>query len=132
MINFISNRLDQAEYNIMLYITDGAITDMKQTIDSIVKASNLPMSIIIVGVGNSDFSKMRELDGDDSRLKNSYGQYATRDIVQFVRFNDYSKDVTYLHEDVLREVPTQLVSYMMNNNISVQHNPHIDPTSSMF
>ena len=31
--------------------------------------SKLPMSIIIVGVGDSDFSSMEELDGDGGRLK---------------------------------------------------------------
>ena len=31
--------------------------------------SKLPMSIIIVGVGDSDFSSMEELDGDGGRLR---------------------------------------------------------------
>lgn len=48
-----------------------------------VEASNLPMSVIIVGVGTEDFSTMELLDGDTKRL--SYcGRYAERDIVQFV------------------------------------------------
>lgn len=31
---------------------------MQNTIDRIVKASSLPLSIVIVGVGNADFTKM--------------------------------------------------------------------------
>jgi len=31
----------------------------------------MPVSIIIVGVGNEDFGKMEKLDGDDGVLKNS-------------------------------------------------------------
>ena len=31
---------------------------MNQTIDRIVEASKLPLSIVIVGVGEADFSKM--------------------------------------------------------------------------
>ena len=46
-------------------------------------ASDLPMSVIIVGVGNEDFSAMEQLDGDEQRLS-SGGRYASRDIVQFV------------------------------------------------
>ena len=34
------------------------ITDMYDAIDRIVKASTLPLSIIIVGVGDADFSAM--------------------------------------------------------------------------
>lgn len=52
---------------------------------SIVKASRLPMSIIIVGIGNEDFSDMVELDGDMG-LTDDDGNVAERDLVQFVEF----------------------------------------------
>lgn len=51
----------------MLIITDGEITDMPDTKRVIVRASRLPMSIIIVGVGSCSFDKMVELDADDKR-----------------------------------------------------------------
>lgn len=41
---------------------------MEKTIDQIVKASFLPVSIIIVGVGDADFESMDELDGDTNPL----------------------------------------------------------------
>jgi hypothetical protein len=65
----------------MLILTDGDIHDMPQTIDSLVYASGLPLSVIIVGIGNADFSNMEKLDGDTYGLVNSQGQKATRDIV---------------------------------------------------
>ena len=37
---------------------DGVITDMRQTVDRIVRASSLPLSVVIVGVGGADFSNM--------------------------------------------------------------------------
>ena len=37
---------------------DGVITDMANTVDRVVDASNLPLSIVIVGVGGADFSNM--------------------------------------------------------------------------
>ena len=46
----------QQRYNILLILTDGQINDMPSTIDSLVEASKLPISVIIVGVGNADFS----------------------------------------------------------------------------
>ena len=37
---------------------------MDQTIDLIIANVHLPLSIIIVGVGNADFTNMKRLDGD--------------------------------------------------------------------
>ena len=105
---------------IVLYVTDGAITDMTETVDTIVEASHYPISIIIVGVGEADFSKMEILDSDDAMLQNSAGRLAQRDIVQFVEFKNFKYDTTLLAEEVLREVPNQLVSYMQNKSIAPQ------------
>ena len=110
--------LGRNSYPILLILTDGAIHDMGYTKDVIVDLANLPCSVIIVGVGNADFSSMEELDGDGGRLKNSHGVEAKRDIVQFVEFNKAMQRGN-LAEQVLKEVPKQLVSYMENNSIPV-------------
>jgi len=46
------------KYYILLIITDGMINDMDNTTDEIVRATSLPISIIIVGVGDEDFKAM--------------------------------------------------------------------------
>ena len=66
--------------------------------------SELPCSVIIVGVGNADFSAMEELDGDEGKLRNSRGVECARDIVQFVEFNQCMR-MGNLAEQVLKEVP---------------------------
>uniref|UniRef100_A0AC34F842 C2 domain-containing protein n=1 Tax=Panagrolaimus sp. ES5 TaxID=591445 RepID=A0AC34F842_9BILA len=76
------------KYHILLIITDGVISDMVQTKNAIVKASTLPLSIIIIGVGKANFDKMNELDSDDSVLTVN-GKTAKRDIVQFVPFRKF-------------------------------------------
>lgn len=81
------------KYSVLLVLTDGVVSDMAETRAAIVRASRLPMSIIIVGVGNADFSDMRLLDGDDGPLRCPKGVPAARDIVQFVPFRDF-KDVS--------------------------------------
>ena len=73
------------DYFVLMIITDGVITDMQATKRAIIDNSNLPFSIIIVGVGNADFDGMEELDSDDQLLSLD-GVTATRDIVQFVPF----------------------------------------------
>lgn len=61
------NQKDQ-KYTILLIITDGIISDLQKTIDQVVYGSELPLSIIIVGVGGADFSAMDELDADETPL----------------------------------------------------------------
>lgn len=73
-----------------MIITDGEITDLDQTRQSIVNSSKLPMSIIIVGVGEADFKAMEFLDGDNGVLKSVTGEPAVRDIVQFVPFKQFA------------------------------------------
>lgn len=59
----------EQHYTILLILTDGVINDMPETINEIVKASVLPLSIIIVGVGTADFGNMDVLDADDEPLR---------------------------------------------------------------
>ncbi|MEQ2189104.1 Copine-4 [Goodea atripinnis] len=77
------------QYFILLILTDGVITDMADTREAIVQASHLPMSIIIVGIGNADFGDMQMLDGDDGILRSPKGEPVLRDIVQFVPFRNF-------------------------------------------
>ncbi|XP_016343356.1 copine-8-like [Sinocyclocheilus anshuiensis] len=114
---------DGSQYFILLIITDGVISDMAQTKESIVNAACLPMSIIIVGVGPAEFDAMIELDGDEVRIS-SRGRYAERDIVQFVPFRDYIDrtgnhilSMARLAKDVLAEIPDQFLSYMRTRGI---------------
>lgn len=59
---------------------------MQETKDWVVQGSTVPLSIIIVGVGNDNFGKMVELDADEEPLIDSHGRKMARDIVQFVPF----------------------------------------------
>jgi hypothetical protein len=88
---------------------------MGRTIDSIVAAATLPLSIIIVGVGGADFAAMEQLDGDDVRLVSSTRVTAARDIVQFVPFRSFHESPTLLAKEVLHELPKQVVEYMVKS-----------------
>lgn len=122
------------QYLILLILTDGEITDMDATVAQIVRASSLPLSIIIVGVGKADFSKMDILDADDTPLQ-SGGVKMEADIVQFVPFRKYAQDPSALAREVLREVPGQLTSWMKRRNIipqAAQYRPMAGQTSAQY
>lgn len=121
---------DGEHYFVLLIITDGVISDMLLTKRAIIEASALPISIIIVGVGDDDFAAMNELDSDNVRLTDGE-HFAERDIVQFVPLNNFlSKDgqniksQADLAEEVLAEIPEQLTSYMKSRG----YKPNIKPT----
>ncbi|CAG5131604.1 unnamed protein product, partial [Candidula unifasciata] len=99
-------------YFILLLLTDGVLSDMSNTKTAIVQASKLPMSLIIVGVGQADFSDMQILDGDNGVLRAANGEPAKRDIVQFVPFRDFrNSSPVELARHVLAEVPKQVTDY---------------------
>ncbi|XP_017976305.1 PREDICTED: protein BONZAI 3 [Theobroma cacao] len=112
----ISN--DIAKYFVLLIITDGVLTDMQETMEALVRASDLPLSILIVGVGDADFKQMEILDADNGhRLESSAGRLATRDIVQFVPMREvYSCRISVV-QALLEELPGQFLSYMRSRDI---------------
>ena len=120
-IDHVKARAGQLAYNILLIITDGEIHDMKDTVDLIVHASGLPMSVIIIGVGNEKFKMMKKLDADKSALEDRNGNRAKRDCVQFVKFKKFrNRPINELAEKVLEEMPSQIVTYMTQNGIAPQ------------
>jgi hypothetical protein len=105
-------------YWILLIMTDGAIHDMQQTVAAIVEASMLPLSIIIIGVGQANFGDMHTLDADDVPLQ-AYGRVAERDIVQFVPFNQFASQPPWvLAKETCAELPTQVVQYMAKQGVT--------------
>ncbi|XP_076898136.1 protein BONZAI 1-like isoform X1 [Bidens hawaiensis] len=109
---------DEKKYFVLLIITDGVITDLQETKDALVNASDLPLSILIVGVGGADFKEMEILDADKGeRLESSTGRVATRDIVQFVPFRDVQGTEMSVVQSLLEELPSQFLTFMKNRDI---------------
>lgn len=85
---------------------------MENTVSAIIEASEYPLSIVIVGVGNENFEMMEFLDSDGQLLRQGH-RVAKRDIVQFVPFRKFaSKPPSELAREVLAEIPAQLCQYM--------------------
>ena len=129
----LTERPRENHYYILMILTDGIINDMDDTIDNIVEASKLPLSIIIIGIGNANFTNMEFLDGDKVPLVDSFGNIRKRDIVQFVEFNKFKnksvsneindssdeKEIQNIKDNCeneladLKEIPRQLEDYYL-------------------
>ena len=117
MNNFIKKENDYSKYYILMILTDGIIDDLDNTIEELVEVSNLPLSVIIIGVGKADFTNMNILDADENPLNNSKGIKATRDLVQFVPFIKYEAKPENLTNEVLAEIPRQIIEYYEQKNL---------------
>ena len=117
IINDIKAQNDPKEYQVLMILTDGIIQDMKETIDALVEGSFYPLSVIIIGIGNTDFSQMERLDGDDIPLISRNGIKRQRDLVQFVPFYKFEGNEEKLAYEVLEEIPRQVIEYYTLNFI---------------
>ena len=108
---------NKMNYTILMILTDGIIDDMDDTIDALVEASFLPISVIIIGIGDADFSNMNFLDADDEPLTDRNGRKADRDLVQFVPFKKFRNNGELLAQEVLEEIPRQVIEYYQHQKI---------------
>ena len=120
----IKNENNNSKYHILMILTDGIIDDIDNTVDELVEGSFLPLSVIIIGVGKADFTNMNFLDADDEPLVNGKGVQAARDLVQFVPFLKYESDPEKLANEVLAEIPRQIIEYYEQNNLDPSNFSH--------
>ncbi|XP_058752914.1 protein BONZAI 3-like [Vicia villosa] len=109
---------NSTKYYVLLIITDGVVTDLQESINALVNASDLPLSILIVGVGSADFTSMEVLDADNGRrLQSSTGRVATRDIVQFVPMGEVHSGQISVVQALLEELPNQFLTFMRSRDV---------------
>jgi len=101
-------------YTVLLLLTDGAVTDVESCRRTLASVADAPLSIVIVGIGNADFSAMQFLDDFEKRTS------MNRDIVQFVQFNRHEHNKTSLTRATLEEIPDQLVQFFYQRGIMPQ------------
>ena len=103
---------NEPKYHILMILTDGRINDEQDTIDVLVNCDVLPLSVIIIGIGNANFQNMYILDSEDgTMLTNSYGVQTKRDLVQFVEFNKFGGNSQALSQQVLKKIPSDVEAY---------------------
>ena len=101
---------------------------MPSTVDAICEAALLPISIILVAVGDQNegtAKQFRVLDadfdeaaGEKSKLVHSKtGERCSRDVVQYVPFRKYRKDFKNLARELLAEIAKQIKEYFLSKNI---------------
>lgn len=99
-------------YSVLLILTDGDLQNVDAITQALSKASCLPISIIIIGIGEEDFSDVEKLQ-NEKFLVNSNGKVYYRNFIQFVPFKKFKNEMGLLAKHVLAGIPKQLVEYKM-------------------
>lgn len=68
-ISFAQAEYESSNYYVLIILTDGDIDDYDLTVEKIIEASSLPLSIVIVGLGEGNFTKISLLDQDKELLR---------------------------------------------------------------
>ncbi|KAK4257010.1 hypothetical protein QN277_006657 [Acacia crassicarpa] len=125
------------QYHVLLIIADGQVTrsvdtergqlsiQEKQTVEAIVKASEYPLSIILVGVGDGPWNMMKEFDDNiPARVFDNF---------QFVNFTeimsknmDPSRKETEFALAALMEIPSQYKATLELNILGARRGKAID------
>lgn len=107
-------------YTCALIVTDGVCSDMEKTREQLIDLSRYPCSVIIIGVGGEDFTKMRTLDdsAEGCGLLKRGRDVAVRHFVQFVDYSSFTGgekgqvDFSRLSETVLGHIPDSILSFI--------------------
>ena len=66
----------------------GPIEDLSDTKELLVQLSRFPCQIVIVGVADTDFSQLEELNSEVGPLKDDSNNASVRKMVQFIKLSE--------------------------------------------
>ena len=94
-------------YGILLVITDGIVSDADATKTLLHAISDLPLTVLIVGIGAADFTVMGEIV--------EHSNSTSRANVSFVSYREHQDDPTSLSTAALRDIPDHIAEYFAGN-----------------
>jgi hypothetical protein len=134
--NVITNIIDTAaaiareqneenkKYYILLILTSDDISDIQQTINSVINASSLPLSILIACIGGRTFRNITMLANEQQHMAGSKGVKSDRNIVHFSSLSSCNYSCTEVCKNLLSKVSSDLLEYYRIRDI-----PPITPQS---
>jgi len=90
-------------YHILVIICDGQVDDVNESVSSIAEASNYPLSIVVVGVGDGPWDMMKKFDDQIPQRKFDNFQFVPfHEIVEKAENREIAFSVA-----ALQEIPNQ-------------------------
>jgi len=104
-------------YKILVILTQGDWDDLEAFKEQLALASNMPLSVVIVGVGNTA-PHLTTADSDRRLMRTTSGNVVERDFVQQVVYTDFRNDDRGFVHEVFAAIPYHLREYMMANQLA--------------
>lgn len=125
------------QYHVLLIIADGQVTrsvdtgqfqlspQEKKTVDAIVKASEYPLSIVLVGVGDGPWDMMKEFD--DNIPARAFDNFQFVNFTEIMSKNmDRSRKEAEFALSALMEIPSQYVATLELSILGARRGKAID------
>lgn len=113
---------ETGEYHILLIVADGQVTEVQETTDAIVEATNYPLSIIMVGVGDGPWEQMEVFDDELPQRRFDNFQFVPFESVWRKYPQEGRESAFAVH--ALQEVPDQYQAIKRLNLLGQNNKPH--------
>ena len=100
---------ETGQYHILIIVGDGMVVDKDESASAIVEASNYPLSIVMIGVGDGPWSSMEKFDND--LPKRRFDNFQLVVVSKYLTDNKYNLVDEFpsalFARDALMEIPEQ-------------------------
>jgi len=108
---------DIREYNVLLLFANNDINNEKEFYNEIILSSDLPISLVIIGLGKGPFTKLENVEKNFWNITDNSGNKAKRKNIKFISFNNLGKNYQRTVKNSLVDIPDQMTEYLILKNI---------------
>lgn len=104
----------------MVILTASAPNDIEETTEELVRASKVPMSVVIISMNkpkslvSTDFSSIQEME---RQLHSGFEGYQERNNVIYMPVKDVKANVLLDYKQLMHQLQSQIMMYYKLNNI---------------
>ena len=99
-------------------INPSNINDYKDCVDVFIQASFLPLSFVIIGIGENDnnFNLIKKLCDEN---EDNIGKKRIRNNTNFIAIKDFKQNLNKIQDEYLKKIPEQLCEFYFINNVDL-------------
>lgn len=110
-------------YYVLTIITDGQVNDEMETINAIVASANVPMSTVVIGMGDEDHTFLKDLTMEVTKIRKGketvVKEHAVdqRQVVHYIPYQMFEDSPEMLASAALADIPREVTGYFKSLEI---------------